>query len=511
MIYEFKVQLKNTQPPVWRTLQVDSGMTFFEFHQVLQAAFEWEDSHLHVFNILKTNGRKSQWVEISPDYSEFGFSNENARDEEDELLSDWFVVEKDHGLYTYDFGADWEHDIVLLQILAPSADLAYPRCVEAAGWAPEEDGIGMEMATEAVSPKIVAAEVNNALKPWVQSVEADNGENNVWKHLLNKSKELNALKPWEVMDDDEIFMVLDPVSQERLFVSVLGGAGREFGLVVYIGEAGLRSLQLVVEQVKPLMEVVFIQRSLLLSFVDRDELEQDDYAFLKAHGLSFRGKKQWPEFRSMVPGSYPWAIDGEEARMLALAIEQTEKVFQLVQQGQELPVFMEEEDMFARIHRINDSGITWENSLVQVKALYPGEEQDQPAEQMVTDIDLHRAGKKPVFAGEIEFDLFYINMPVQPAAGERPYFPLMAAAIDSRSGIALYQDIFENWGADEAVQQGLLDFIEKFGKKPHTLLVKKEVHRLLEPILPALAINAKEAVKLPEMENLKAYLSQMNS
>lgn len=62
---------------------------------------------------------------------------------------------------------------------------------------------------------------------------------------MTKSKELNALKPLEFIDDDEIFMVLDPVSQERLFISVLGGAGQEFGLAVYIGEEGLKSLQLV--------------------------------------------------------------------------------------------------------------------------------------------------------------------------------------------------------------------------------------------------------------------------
>lgn len=510
MIYQFYVQLKGTQPLVWRRLQVDSEMTFDHLHEVLQAAFDWENSHLHEFTILKTNGRKRRGVEIGPILEGFGFAGEEALDEEDEYLSDWFVAEKDQALYIYDFGDDWQHDIVLERILVPETGAEYPRCVAAAEWAPEEDSMGRKKEQKSVSPATVKAKVNKALAPLIEDVEIDD-EEDIWKRLLLQSKELNGMKPWEYLDDDEIFMVVDPVSQERLFISVLGGAGREFGLAVYIGEEGFKSLQLVVEQSMPLMDVVFIQRSLLLSFVDRNELASDDYDFLKAHGVAFRGKKQWPEFRSMVPGSYPWSIDREEARILLLAIEQTGAVLEMVKQGQDLPLFMQEDEMFARIPQTTDAEPAWENARVQVDGLYKSGNSVQATEQFVSELEVLRASKQPVFNSEIEFDVFYINMPVQEQEGMRPYFPLMAAAVDSRSGMALYQDIFESQDQAEAAQLGLLDFIEKFGQKPGKLLLKKAAHQALEPILSALKVDALEVAKLPEMEQLKAFLSQMNS
>jgi len=54
MIYQLKVQLKHTRPPVWRRLLVLGEMTFAELHRVLQAAFGWMDQHLHTFYMTKT-------------------------------------------------------------------------------------------------------------------------------------------------------------------------------------------------------------------------------------------------------------------------------------------------------------------------------------------------------------------------------------------------------------------------------------------------------------------------
>ncbi|MGI2326946.1 plasmid pRiA4b ORF-3 family protein [Planococcus sp. YIM B11945] len=129
MIYQFKVTLKDVKPPVWRRLQVDSEMSFYDFHYVLQSSFGWTDSHLPMLNVIKANGRKVSNVEISRTEEEFGIYTMDALDEGKEFLKDWFTVEKDQMLYTYDFGDDWEHDIVLEKKLEPSQGTEYPRCV----------------------------------------------------------------------------------------------------------------------------------------------------------------------------------------------------------------------------------------------------------------------------------------------------------------------------------------------------------------------------------------------
>ena len=50
-IYQIKVTLRDTKPPIWRRLLVPSGMTLDALHDVLQLAMGWDDSHLHEFRI----------------------------------------------------------------------------------------------------------------------------------------------------------------------------------------------------------------------------------------------------------------------------------------------------------------------------------------------------------------------------------------------------------------------------------------------------------------------------
>ena len=44
---------------------------------------------------------------------------------------------------------------------------------------------------------------------------------------------------------------------------------------------------------------------------------------IKKLGLKFRGRKQWPVFRSYMPGYFPWFLTKEDALFLTTAIEQS--------------------------------------------------------------------------------------------------------------------------------------------------------------------------------------------
>jgi len=45
-IYQLKVTLLNTSPPIWRRLLVPADVTLAQLHDVLQAAMGWEDGHM---------------------------------------------------------------------------------------------------------------------------------------------------------------------------------------------------------------------------------------------------------------------------------------------------------------------------------------------------------------------------------------------------------------------------------------------------------------------------------
>ena len=48
-IYQLKVTLEESKPPIWRRLLVCSDVTLATLHGILQAAFGWTESHLHQF------------------------------------------------------------------------------------------------------------------------------------------------------------------------------------------------------------------------------------------------------------------------------------------------------------------------------------------------------------------------------------------------------------------------------------------------------------------------------
>jgi hypothetical protein len=50
-IYQLKVTLLGTSPPIWRRLLAPADMTLAQLHDVLQAAMGWEDGHMHEFSV----------------------------------------------------------------------------------------------------------------------------------------------------------------------------------------------------------------------------------------------------------------------------------------------------------------------------------------------------------------------------------------------------------------------------------------------------------------------------
>ena len=50
-IYQIKVTLRDTSPPIWRRLLIPADTTLFDLHKIIQIAMGWTNSHLHQFII----------------------------------------------------------------------------------------------------------------------------------------------------------------------------------------------------------------------------------------------------------------------------------------------------------------------------------------------------------------------------------------------------------------------------------------------------------------------------
>ena len=72
MVYQIKVVLLETEPPIWRRFVIPSGVTLHRLHLILQAIMGWTNSHLYRFRI-----ETEEYGEPDPDneFSELDFKN----------------------------------------------------------------------------------------------------------------------------------------------------------------------------------------------------------------------------------------------------------------------------------------------------------------------------------------------------------------------------------------------------------------------------------------------------
>ncbi|MGC5583791.1 plasmid pRiA4b ORF-3 family protein [Ornithinimicrobium sp. W1665] len=105
-----RVDVDGTRPPVWRRLVLRGDLMLDEVHEILQAAFGWQDYHLHTF---WPGPHKRVWR--GPSFlTEFDLSEGEEGVLESEVQLDQLLREPgDRLFYTYDFGDDWTHTLKL--------------------------------------------------------------------------------------------------------------------------------------------------------------------------------------------------------------------------------------------------------------------------------------------------------------------------------------------------------------------------------------------------------------
>jgi hypothetical protein len=149
VIYQLMVTLRDSDPLVWRRVQVASDTTLLRLHDTLQAVMGWLDYHLHAFQVGEV-----EYMRADPD---FGFDR-GQRSENRVHLYQIASGQGAHFTYLYDFGDEWEHDVVVEDVLEPEPGRKYPVCVSGGGARPPEDvggiwGYRTEFLPAVLNPK----------------------------------------------------------------------------------------------------------------------------------------------------------------------------------------------------------------------------------------------------------------------------------------------------------------------------------------------------------------------
>jgi hypothetical protein len=128
-VYQLKITLRGSKPPIWRRILVPGRSTLPELNLMIQAAMGWCNCHLHSFTI---------------DAIDYAMSDPNWGDMDcdDEAGVRLDRVARRAGgrfIYLYDFGDGWEHQIVVEKILPPESGVKYPVCIAGKRRCPPED------------------------------------------------------------------------------------------------------------------------------------------------------------------------------------------------------------------------------------------------------------------------------------------------------------------------------------------------------------------------------------
>lgn len=165
------VDLVDAAPPIWRRIEIAPELRLDQVHSIIQAAFEWEDAHLHEFALdapesFGTEGflqrfqslwRDDQEAHLPPPMQppakpgrrfamrmEDDWDNDKSAEFETDVTIGELLVEPGAELqYLYDFGDSWEHMLRLDKIIVAKPGAPLARCVGGMRACPPDDSGGI--------------------------------------------------------------------------------------------------------------------------------------------------------------------------------------------------------------------------------------------------------------------------------------------------------------------------------------------------------------------------------
>lgn len=146
-IARLKVTLQLEGHSIWRRLAVPLDLSFADLHKVLQAAFDWHDSHLYEYNFYRPEDeekvmdgafiRPKTNIVMTEEAFYYGQEGVEMMLEDGLFLAD-FLPKHRYFQYVYDFGDHWQHDIVVEDVCL-GQDIAAPGCIDWEGIASPEN------------------------------------------------------------------------------------------------------------------------------------------------------------------------------------------------------------------------------------------------------------------------------------------------------------------------------------------------------------------------------------
>lgn len=332
-----------------------------------------------------------------------------------------------------------------------------------------------------------------------------------WKRLFKATIEFKKLKPWRWMNDNDLFAIKDPQSGEYAYCSIMGNLQEIYGVAAYLGTEGLENaLKLINDEIDPDdPDFMFILNCLMLSLEDRQFLTEKDRKIIERLELRFRGKNEWPLFRSYIPGYFPWYIASDECRFLTVIINQCIYVaLKCKEEGTDFLRHTKQDQasdritFFTRVPERKNGGIKWNNEYLVPPEYTPQYNTFEIADELKLR-RLKKLGKQKGAAWEV--DTFYSPGPVQEEPDARPYYPKVCLVYEQGRGKILGFNIVRSI-EDEGIRflDLISEIIEKYKQFPFKIMVQRdETYFLLLHYCQKLGITLEKVDHLLNLEEAR--------
>ncbi len=300
------------------------------------------------------------------------------------------------------------------------------------------------------------------MKPTIPSVSTQ-----LWEDLYDEASAYQKLAPWTVLDENHIFAVEDPVSEEIVYCSVLGAIGEFYGLVVYRGRSGHEMHWKVKSSLLDPnnTNIRSAYNALALEFCHIEELDKEDRTILKRIGFGSKERQRYAQFRSYIPGYQSWYLNEEEVKSFIFVLQ---AAIEHVKKSRENPLFLTASkigEYSLYLPQIDSPSTSWNTTRNIPETLSQEEEMCWVSKEKIQSLQAKPQDKDMAWEASI------FTGPAAIYDRERPYWLRVALIVDRNSQMIMGMDIIKpEDGAVAILMEKLVFSFEKSHYLPGYIL-----------------------------------------
>lgn len=471
-------------PEIYRKLVLPKNSSFSLLDEMILLSFDLDGADYFNFEMVKKDGR------VSKEKICFLPKNDTDFDTDEEFVDEWLRKSGDEAIaHIIDNSESFVIRLENNEDLPTNCETLL--CIAGAGNI--HTGNMDKIDLEEINERIREDEEANSL---LENLEPD------YLTLLELTNYLKKLKPWQYFSDDEVVGIHFADVDYKVLVSVMGAGGEEFGLMIFDTELGYPSLANILYEKNLSSDFSYGLNALTVNFVDREELDQADYLLIKDNGLSYRGKKNWIQFRSYLEGTHPERPDYLEVVLLIDVISRMINITEARKDGWEYPQLVAHQyPMF----KVQMDGELQEIYILQINMPKPTFE----CYEEISMFEKAKYKKKPKSALQVEYDIFYMPFGVESEETSRTVYPLAGMLVERGSNLIIEHELFPMPKTPPIAQGVLWAFLQGLEVRPSKIFVSKELRPMLQPLAKIVGVELVES-ELPGIREVREFMKDMS-